>query len=137
MEKVDITVYASATGLFTEEECDEDNLTQISVEADILKQYLAEKYTGMTINRYLDTYTADMSEPLVWWLLDNGYGLDVYGRTVYRYGMKYRPFDIGCQPKDGFLWRENDPSGKYHDIISYMRPLSDRELADYQLETIN
>ena len=53
---------------------------------------------------------------------------------IYRYGMRLRGFSIGCQPMDGFTEREDDPTGKYHDIISYSRKLTDKEVADYELD---
>lgn len=53
---------------------------------------------------------------------------------AYRYGMRLRGFSIGCQPKDGFLGREDDESGRYYDILIYDRQLTDRELEDYELD---
>ena len=53
---------------------------------------------------------------------------------AYRYGMRLRGFSIGCQPKDGFLDREDDESGRYYDILIYGRQLTDRELEDYELD---
>lgn len=51
----------------------------------------------------------------------------------YRYGMKYRGFSPGCQPK-GVVRREDDNNGRYHDIIVYDRELTEKELSDYELE---
>ena len=56
---------------------------------------------------------------------------------MYKYGMRLRPFSIGCQPKDGFVEREDDPNGKYWDIIIYDRQLTRKELEDYQLDDMN
>lgn len=56
--------------------------------------------------------------------------------VVYRYGMRLRGFSIGCQPKDGFLDREDDESGRYYDILIYDRQLTDKELEDYELDFI-
>ena len=56
--------------------------------------------------------------------------------VVYRYGMRLRGFSIGCQPKDGFLDREDDSTGRYYDILLYDRALTDRELKDYELDYI-
>lgn len=53
---------------------------------------------------------------------------------VYMYGMKYRGFSIGCQPKDGFAGRKDDEKKKYHDIIFYDRKLSLKEEEEYELE---
>lgn len=54
----------------------------------------------------------------------------------YRYGMRLRGFSPGCQPKEGLVGRE-DGGMKYHDIVVYSRPLSDRELDDYELDDLN
>ena len=56
--------------------------------------------------------------------------------VVYRYGMRLRGFSIGCQPKDGFLDREDDESGRYYDILVYDRELSDQEVEAYELDFI-
>ena len=54
----------------------------------------------------------------------------------YRYGMRLRGFSPGCQPKEGLIGCE-DGGRKYHDIVVYSRPLSDRELDDYELDDLN
>ena len=56
---------------------------------------------------------------------------------MYKYGMRLRPFSIGCQPKDGFVEREDDPTGKYWDVIIYDRPLTEKELENYELDDLN
>ena len=56
--------------------------------------------------------------------------------VVYRYGMRLRGFSIGCQPKEGFLDREDDESGRYYDILVYDRELSNQEVEDYELDFI-
>lgn len=53
---------------------------------------------------------------------------------MYRYGMRLRGFSIGCQPMNGFYERQDDPTGKYHDILIYTRKLTDNELVDYELD---
>jgi hypothetical protein len=55
---------------------------------------------------------------------------------MYKYGMRLRGFSIGCQPMVGFLYREDDTSGKYHDILVYERQLREQELEDYELDYI-
>lgn len=54
--------------------------------------------------------------------------------TVYKYGMRLRGFSPGCQPREGFLCREDDTTGKYYDVIAYDRKLSDKEVSDYELD---
>ena len=55
----------------------------------------------------------------------------------YKYGMRLRGFSPGCQPKEGFLRREDDNMGDYYDIIVYDRPLAEDELRDYELDALN
>lgn len=60
----------------------------------------------------------------------------------YYYGMRLRGFSPGCQPMYGLKYREDDTAGlrpdggKYHDILVYMRPLSKKEMEDYELDFI-
>ena len=42
-----------------------------------------------------------------------------------------------CQPKEGLIRREDDPSGRYYDILVYDRELSVKETIDYELDKIN
>lgn len=53
---------------------------------------------------------------------------------TYLYGMRLRGFSLGCQPKYGFIERLDDPSGRYYDILTYDRQLSNKELEDYELD---
>lgn len=63
----------------------------------------------------------------------------------YIYGMKARPFSIGCQPMEGLMASDafkllkidlDEVSMKYHDILLYDRKLTDKELYDYELDFI-
>ena len=54
----------------------------------------------------------------------------------FRYGMRLRGFSIGCQPMDGFLRREDDVTGKYHDILVYGRQLTEQEVYAYGLDEL-
>ncbi|MBQ6800124.1 MAG: hypothetical protein IJP08_03330 [Bacteroidaceae bacterium] len=54
----------------------------------------------------------------------------------YRYGMRLRGFSIGCQPMDGFVERQDDTTGKYHDILVYDRKLTEKELEEYELDEL-
>lgn len=55
----------------------------------------------------------------------------------YKYGMRLRGFSPGCQPKEGFLRREDDTMGDYYDVIVYDRQLTEDELRDYELDALN
>ena len=55
---------------------------------------------------------------------------------THKYGMRLRGFSIGCQPKDGFVERQDDPSGRYYDILVYNRKLTEKELSDYELDEV-
>lgn len=54
----------------------------------------------------------------------------------YRYGMRLRGFSIGCQPMNGLIRREDDNTGRYHDILVYDRRLSADEIDSYELSAI-
>lgn len=58
----------------------------------------------------------------------------------FYYGMKHRPFDIGCQPEDGLQGLvENQPpeiAAKYYSVIEYDRKLTETEISDFELEYI-
>ena len=55
---------------------------------------------------------------------------------TYKYGMRLRGFAPMCQPMSGLEGREDDPSGRYHDILVYNRKLSQDELRAYELDYI-
>lgn len=54
--------------------------------------------------------------------------------TLYRYGMRLRGFSPGCQPMRGFYERQDDPTGRYHDVLLYERQLSNKEVSEYELD---
>lgn len=53
---------------------------------------------------------------------------------MFIYGMRLRGFSLGCQPKDGFVERTDDATGRYYDLLIYDRQLSDKECHDYELD---
>lgn len=55
---------------------------------------------------------------------------------MYLYGMRLRGFSPGCQPKEGFVERQDDVTGRYHDILVYDRELTEKELIDYELDFV-
>ena len=54
----------------------------------------------------------------------------------YLYGMRLRGYSPGCQPMNGLL-RIAPGGGQYHDLLIYDRPLTEKELKDYELDYIN
>lgn len=64
----------------------------------------------------------------------------------FYYGMRLRGFSPGAQPRDGLIeclddskkaWSMVRPNGRpYHDVLVYNRPLSKKELEDYELDYI-
>lgn len=54
----------------------------------------------------------------------------------FKYGMRLRGFSPGCQPMNGFLRREDDTTGKYHDILVYDRQLTEQEVYAYDLDEL-
>lgn len=57
--------------------------------------------------------------------------------TEKKYGMRLRGFAPMCQPKEGFIRREDDPSGRYYDILVYDRELTEKEIRNYELTSIS
>ena len=53
---------------------------------------------------------------------------------MFMYGMRLRPFSIGCQPMNGLIRVEEDKAGKYHNILVYDMPLNDHEQEEYELD---
>lgn len=53
---------------------------------------------------------------------------------VFIYGMRLRGFSMGCQPSRGLMRQEDDPTGKYHDLLVYNRPLTEAEINNYELD---
>ena len=58
-------------------------------------------------------------------------------KDMHKYGMRIRGFSIGCQPMDGFIERQDDPSGRYHDILVYDRKLTEEETRHYSLDHLD
>lgn len=56
--------------------------------------------------------------------------------TEYRYGMRLRGFSIGCQPMNGLIRRADSTDKRYYDILVYDRPLTEKELRDYELDDL-
>lgn len=54
-----------------------------------------------------------------------------------KYGMRLRGFAPMCQPKEGFVRREDDPSGRYYDILVYNRELTEKEVRNYELDPVD
>lgn len=55
-------------------------------------------------------------------------------RMRYYYGMRLRPFAPFCQPMKGLLDHMEDAAGTYWDILIYSRPLTEKEMRDYELD---
>ena len=53
----------------------------------------------------------------------------------YVYGMRLRPFSIGCQPS-GVAEVSEDSSGRYWNILYYKRKLTESEIDAYELDYI-
>lgn len=60
----------------------------------------------------------------------------VAGREYYYYGMRLRGFSIGCQPKNGIVQVLDDQTNTYYDILVYDRKLTEKEVADYELDEL-
>lgn len=54
----------------------------------------------------------------------------------YRYGMRLRGFSLGCQPMGGLDHAEDDTTGRYYNILVYNRKLTEEEVRDYELDSL-
>lgn len=54
---------------------------------------------------------------------------------MWMYGMRMRPFGIGCQPKDGLV-KFYATEGKYHSVLVYNRRLTKEEIYQYELDCL-
>lgn len=57
-------------------------------------------------------------------------------KPIYAYGMRLRGYSPGCQPMDGLVKRLDSPYKEYYDILVYDRPLTEKEMRDYELDSI-
>lgn len=102
---------------------DKDNTTMVSVklqnrtDSDIL-QYLDGESRQTIIKAALREYMERHPK-----------------KREFSYGMRLRGYSPGAQPK-GVLRREDDTTGRYHDIIVYDRMLSAAEVASYELDEL-
>ena len=55
---------------------------------------------------------------------------------IYKYGMRLRGFSMGCQPMRGLIERQDDPTGRYWDILIYDRKLTDEEVRSFELDEL-
>ena len=53
--------------------------------------------------------------------------------NLYKYGMRCRPYSIGCQPMEGLKEATEDETGTYYNILVYTRPLTPEEITHYSL----
>lgn len=53
---------------------------------------------------------------------------------MHKYGMRLRGFSIGCQPMRNLDHAEDDPAGKYWNILYYRERLTERDERDYELD---
>ena len=55
-------------------------------------------------------------------------------KIEYKYGMRLRGFSPGCQPKKNLVERQDDPTGKYYDILVYSEWLDTKTTEAYELD---
>lgn len=54
----------------------------------------------------------------------------------YIYGMRLRGFSPGCQPLYGLIQIEDDPAGRYYNLLTYNRPLTADEIKNFELDLL-
>lgn len=53
--------------------------------------------------------------------------------SIYKYGMRCRPYSIGSQPTKNLIEAQEDPTNKYYNILLYSEPLTPEEIKHYSL----
>lgn len=51
----------------------------------------------------------------------------------WSYGMRLRGFSPLCQPMRGLIGVKDDPTGRYHNILTYDRQLELKEMEKFEL----
>lgn len=101
MEKmIYVTVYADTTGLFSESECDVDNLTEMLFPEEIVRKWFDEQqeqayiWTGYEFENWMNDYTADDTDGLYDFAINNGYtptfGVEAKTAVFYRDDCNYK-----------------------------------------------
>lgn len=86
-----------------------------------------EKYKDNNVRKTLTKLITDIGYKGTWGMRPKKEGqMEVFG-----YGMRLRPFSIGCQPMDGLL-KVVDFIG-YHNELIYDHKLTEQEEDDYEL----
>lgn len=57
-------------------------------------------------------------------------------KWTYIYGMRLRGFSMGCQPMNGLVDHKDGVGLGYYDLLIYDRPLTKKEMDDYELDFI-
>lgn len=57
--------------------------------------------------------------------------------TLYKYGMRLRPYGIGCQPKGVVMWNDDETvKERYWTVIYYEKPLTEAQCFSYDLDDL-
>ena len=55
---------------------------------------------------------------------------------IYKYGMRCRPYSIGCQPMENLIDILDDQTGRYWNILEYSTPLNPEQIKHYSLDDL-
>ncbi len=140
--KIQIIAYSSATGLYSERECISSPLALVFVNEKDIEQWYGDNAWSLrsrfpTLSSFVEAKDVKSGTDLLYWLMNHGRSFTVEGREYHRYGMLRRPFSIGCQPMDGYVFRQDDKKGRYYDILNYNRSLTVNELQRFELEAVH
>ncbi len=79
---VGITVFKDTTGLYTDEECNDDNLTTLDFPIYLVEEYAKTVKPELTYKEFLDQYCADWTEGLVDFAKKHGFTISKSRCTV-------------------------------------------------------
>ena len=117
--------------MYTDRACEDSTLGDLPVCKRLSQERKREKMKCPKCgSRNVEEHGANPGDHNWWLCRDCGWNGE---KTLYRYGMRLRGYSPGCQP-NGVIERQDDPGGRYHDILIYSRELTAKELADYELD---
>ena len=72
---LEVLIYRDSTGLYTEEECDRENLMYIGLPEGIVRQWFSESRISEeydSFEEWLHSYTADSTDGLYYYAMSHG-----------------------------------------------------------------
>ena len=119
MKNLYMTIYCDSTGLFSESECNVDNLTEMIFPEEIVRKWFDDQqekeyiWTGYEFENWMNEYTADDTDGLYEFAIKNGYkpvfGVDGKDTVFYRDDWNFKTIIFeGTYDECRYFGKEND-----------------------------